>query len=104
MTDMNQWTLMTYPGISAVVVMMVGGVKKLWPKWVEGKEPTVSFALSLVLGIAAKLTMAGAYAGIQWLPHIVGLICASFGAKLIHDHLINDVIKGGDDAPAEEKK
>ncbi len=100
--DMNQWTLLTYPGISVIVVALVGGVKKLWPAWVEGKEPTVSFALCIILGVLAKVTMAGAFTNVQWLPHIVFLIGTAFGAKMIHDHIVNDIVKGGDST--EEKK
>lgn len=102
--DMSQWTLLTYPGISAVVVALVGGVKTLWPKWVDGKEPTVAFALSIIIGVLAKLTMPGAFQTVSWLPHVVFLIGSSFGAKLIHDHIINDVINPSPSTPAVEEK
>jgi hypothetical protein len=91
--QISQWTLLTYPGISAVVVMLIGGIKKLWPSWVVGKEPHIGLGLSVVLGVSAKATMAGAFVGVQWVPHIVALVGAAFGAKLIHDHLLNDIIK-----------
>lgn len=94
MNDISQWTLLTYPGISAVVVMMIGGIKKLWPTWVVGKEPHIGLALSITLGVLAKVTVAGAFTGVQWVPHIVALIMSAFGAKLIHDHLVNEIVKG----------
>lgn len=98
-----QWTLLTYPGISGVVVMLVGGIKKLWPSWVENKEPHVALALCIILGTLAKLTISGAFAGIQWVPHEVALIGSAFGAKMIHDHLVNDIVKGGSDSEEEKK-
>jgi hypothetical protein len=91
--DVSQWTLLTYPGISAVVIMLIGGIKKLWPTWVNGKEPHISLASCLILGIATKLTIQGAFVGVQWVPHIVALLGAAFGAKIGHDWLLNEIIK-----------
>ena len=91
--DVSQWTLLTYPGISAVVVLMIGGMKKLFHAWIAGKEPHLGLSLSIILGIAMKLTVSGAFAGVHWVPHIVGLLFAAFGAKVGHDYLLNEIIK-----------
>lgn len=96
--QVTQWTLLTYPGIAAVVVMMVGGAKKLWASWISGKEPHLSLALTLVLGVVSKVSISGAFAGIHWVTHIVALVGTAFTAKVIHDWLVNEVVKG------EEKK
>lgn len=91
--QISQWTLLTYPGISAVVIMLVGGLKKLFPAWIGGKEPHIGLASCLILGIAAKLTISGAFTGVLWVPHVVGLLGAAFGAKVGHDWLLNEIIK-----------
>lgn len=102
MSDVSQWTLLTYPGISGVVIMLIGGLKKLFPTWINGKEPVLGLVFCILLGIAAKATMPGAFAGVLWVPHIVGLLISSFGAKMGHDYLLNQVIKG-DTGDAEKK-
>ena len=91
-SDVSQWTIMTYPGVSAVVIMLIGGLKKLFPAWIDKKEPVLGLAFSVILGVLAKLTVPGAFEGVQWVPHFVGLIMAAFGAKLGHDYLLNEVV------------
>lgn len=91
---MNQWDLVSYGGIVGAVVGLVGFAKKLFPIWVGGKEPHLGLGLSLFLGVASKLTIPGAFTNIHWLSHVITLIGAAFGAKLTHDYLVNEIVKG----------
>lgn len=91
---MDQWDLVTYAGISAAVVMLVGFAKKLFPAAVSGKEPHVSLGLSVLVGVVSKLTIPGAFDKVHWMTHLISLIGVAFGAKMIHDHLVNEVVKG----------
>lgn len=94
---MDQWTLLSYPGISAIVVMLIGGIKRMFPAWTDGKEPLLGLSFSVVLGVLAKLTVTGAFSDVQWVPHTVALVLTAFMAKLGHDYLLNQVVKGKDD-------
>jgi hypothetical protein len=92
--NFTQWDLITYPGLMAAVIAVVGGLKHFFPIWIEGKEPQLGLALSYVLGIAAKLSIPGAFAKVHWIVFLVSLLFVAIGAKLGHDHLLNEVIKG----------
>lgn len=94
MENFTQWDLVTYPGLMFAVVAIVGGIKKLFTTWAEGKEPYMGLILSYVLGIAARLTIPGAFAKVHWVVFLVSLLFVAVGAKLGHDHLLNEVIKG----------
>jgi len=92
----TQWDLVTYPGLVAAVIAIVGALKKFFPIWIEGKEPYLGLSLSYVLGIAAKLTIPGAYAKVHWLVFLVSLLFVAVGAKLGHDYFVNQIMKGKD--------
>jgi uncharacterized membrane protein len=94
MESFTQWDLVTYPGLMAAVIAVVGAIKKLFPDWTEGKEPYMGLALSYVLGVITKLTIPGAFTKVHWVVFLVSLLFVAVGAKLGHDHLLNEVIKG----------
>ena len=96
MDGFTQWDLVTYPGLMAAVVAIVGALKKLFPAWTGGKEPYLGLSFSYVLGIATKLSVPGAFAKVHWVVFLVSLLFVAVGAKLGHDHLLNEVIKGQD--------
>lgn len=93
MENFTQWDLVTYPGIMAAVIAIVGGLKKLFPTWVDGKEPHLGLALSYVLGISTKLFVPLAFAKVNWIVYLVSLLFVAVGAKLGHDHFLNEIIK-----------
>lgn len=94
METFTQWDLATYPTLMAAVVAIVGALKKLFPAWIDGKEPVMGLALSYLLGIASKLTIPGSFAKVNWIVFLVSLLFVAVGAKLGHDHLLNEIIKG----------
>ncbi len=98
----TQWDLVTYPGLMAAVVAIIGALKSLFPKWIDGKEPVLGLSFSYIVGIAARLTIPGAFAKVNWVVFLVSLLVVAAGAKWGHDHLLNQVIKGksDDDGPA----
>lgn len=90
---LTQWELVTYPGLSLAVIAVVGSLKKLFPTWIGGKEPLLGLVFSYILGIATKLFIPGAYAGIHWVVFLVSLLVVAAGAKWGHDAILNQVIK-----------
>lgn len=94
MENFTQWDLVTYPGLMAAVIAIVGALKKLFPKWVEGKEAYLGLSMSYILGIAAKFSIPGAFAKVHWVVFLVSLLFVALGAKLGHDHFLNEIIKG----------
>lgn len=94
MDGFTQWDLVTYPGLMAAVVAVVGAIKKLFPAWTDGKEPYLGLALSYILGVTTRLTIPGAFGKVHWVVFLVSLLFVAVGAKLGHDHLLNEVIKG----------
>lgn len=99
MTSM-QWDLVTYPGLVAAVIALVGGLKKLFPIWTDGREPLLGLVLSYVLGIGSKLTIPGAFATVHWLVFILSLLLVAVGAKLGHDYFVNQIMRGRPDGSA----
>jgi hypothetical protein len=97
MDNITQWDLGTYFGLMAAVMAVVGALKSFFPKWIDGKEPTVSLALSYILGISTKLFIPGAYKSVNWIIFLLTLLVVAAGAKFGHDHLINEVIGKKDD-------
>lgn len=94
MENFTQWDVATYFGLSAAVVGVMGALKKLFPSWIEGKEAHLGLALSYVIGVSTKLFMPGAYEKVHWIPFLLSLLLVAVGAKIGHDHLLNEVIKG----------
>lgn len=94
MDSFTQWDLVTYPGLMAAVVAIVGALKKLFPDWTENKEAYLGLSLSYALGIAAKFTIPGAFTKVHWVVFLVSLLFVALGAKLGHDHFLNEIIKG----------
>lgn len=92
---LTQWDLGTYFGLSAAVVAVIGILKKLVPAWITGKEPHIGLALSYVLGISTKLFVPGCYKDVNWVIFLLSLLGVAAGAKFAHDHLLNEIIKGG---------
>lgn len=93
MQDFTQWDLVTYPGLSLAVVAVIGALKKLFPNWINGKEPVLGLISSYVLGISTKLFMPGAYEKVHWIVFLISLLVVAAGAKWGHDVLLNQVIK-----------
>ena len=85
--------LFSFGGLALIIPMMVGGLKKLWPSWISGKEPALVFLLAYVLGFTAKLTMKTvAFPNVSWLGLVVGLFFVALAAAQVHDTFINKVI------------
>jgi len=93
MENFTQWDLVTYPGLMAAVVAIIGALKKLFPTWIDGKEPVLGLVSSYVLGISTKLFMPGAYMKVHWIVFLVSLLVVAAGAKWGHDVLLNQIIK-----------
>lgn len=92
MENFTQWDVATYFGLAAAVVAAVGALKKLFPDWIDGKEPHVGLILSFVLGITTKLTVPGAYEKVHWVPFLLSLLVVAAGAKYGHDVIVNKII------------
>jgi hypothetical protein len=93
MESFTQWDMVTYPGLMAAVIAVVGGLKKLFPTWIDGKEPHLGLALSYILGISTKLFIPMAFAKVNWIVFLVSLLFVAVGAKLGHDHFVNEIVK-----------
>lgn len=96
---LTQWDLVTYPGIAAAVIAIVLGLRKLFPGFVEKKEPFLALFLTYALGIASKVTVKGAFANVQWLVFLITLFVVAVFAKTSYDHL-KDVVLGFFGQPA----
>lgn len=91
--------LYSFGGLALVIPMIVGGLKKLFPAWIDGKEPAIVFILSYVIGITAKLSMkAVAFPNVSWLGLLIGLFFVALAAAEVHDTFINKVIHKEDDS------
>jgi hypothetical protein len=90
--------LWSFGGLALIIPMMVGGLKKLWPTWINGKEPALVFILAYGLGFAAKFTAKTvAFTGVSWLGLVVGLFFVGLAAAQVHDTFIRKVIHSESD-------
>lgn len=69
----------------------VGLLKKLFPKWVDGKEEALAQAFPIVFTVVAKLS--GAFKGTGWDDALIFAIGGGLLSGLIHDKLINPFTK-----------
>jgi hypothetical protein len=88
-------SLATYAGIAALTTMLIGAAKKLFGDKVKGKEPLLAIGIPILLGVAAKLTSVS-FGGTDWVTHVVALALAGIGSGIIHDKLVNPLLKGTD--------
>ena len=87
--------LASYAGIAALVVALVGGLKKFWKTAVDGKEPFLALGLTFVLGVTAKLCLADVYGPNTvdgWAFHAVALFVVAILGKGIHDAVWNPLV------------
>lgn len=92
MDNFTQWDMATYFGLSAAVMGAVGALKKLFPSWVDEKEPYLGLAFSYLIGVSTKLFMPGAYDKVHWIPFLLTLLLVAAGAKFGHDYIIDRII------------
>lgn len=90
--QLTQWDLVSYPGLIVAVVAIVGGLKKLYRSWVDGKEPLLALMFSFVLGVGAKLTIPKAFEGVHWLVFLVTLFFVAIAAGSVHDRIVNPIL------------
>lgn len=90
--------LFSFGGLALVIPMMVGGLKKLWPAWISGKEPAIVFILAYGLGLTARVVAKGvAFPNVSWLGMLVGLFFVGLAAAQVHDTFIDKVIHQKDE-------
>lgn len=98
--ELTNLDLGTYAGISVIVVALVGAIKKMFPAWTDKKEPLLALILALALGMGAKfLPGVGSFEKVHWLVHGLNLIFTALGAGLLHDKIVNPLLRGKDDQP-----
>jgi hypothetical protein len=83
----------TYAGIAALTTIVIGAIKKFWGDWTKGKEPFLAIGIPIILGVIGKLVSAG-FGDVSWANHVVALILAGIGSGLIHDKVVNPLMKG----------
>jgi hypothetical protein len=83
----------TYAGIAALTTIVIGAIKKFWGEWTKGKEPFLAIGIPVILGVLGKLVSAG-FGDVSWANHVIALVLAGVGSGLIHDKLVNPLMKG----------
>jgi hypothetical protein len=86
-------SLATYAGLAALTTMLIGAGKKLFGEKLKGKEPLLAIGIPILLGVASKLAHIS-FGSTDWVSHIVALALAGLGAGVIHDKVVNPLIKG----------
>jgi hypothetical protein len=71
--------------------LVVGILKKLFPKWVDGKEEVLAQVFPIIFTMIAKL--AGGFKATGWDEALIFAIGAGLGAGVVHDKLINPFTK-----------
>ena len=79
--------------IAMAVVATVGALKRAWPAWVGGKEEFLSIVLPVAFVIAAKIV--GGFKGTGWVDALVWAFASGPTAGLLHDKVLDPVVKFG---------
>jgi hypothetical protein len=88
-------SLATYAGLAALTTMLIGAGKKLFGDKIKGKEPLLAIGIPILLGVATKLASIS-FGDTDWVSHIVALALAGLGSGIIHDKIVNPLMKGTD--------
>jgi hypothetical protein len=78
--------------ITAGTTSVIGILKKLFPVWVEGKEEGLAQVFPILFVVVAKL--AHAFQGTDWVSALMMAVGGGVGAGLIHDKIVNPLLKG----------
>ena len=79
-------------GIAAVAYLLVGALKRAWPVWVAGKEEVIAIGGALAIGFVMK-KWCGSFVDVAWGSHVMQLLASGIFAQLIHDKVMNPLIK-----------
>ncbi len=71
---------------------LVGAIKGLFPKWVDGKEEALSHILPVLFTIIAKVS--GAFHGTDWVTALLLALGGGIAAQVVHDKTLDPVVKG----------
>lgn len=99
---MDQIDAKVFALITAGTTGAVGILKKLFPAFVGGKEEALAMVLPIMFTIVAKL--AHAFTATSWVDALLFAVGGGIGAGLIHDYVVNPVVKGISSPKDEEKK
>lgn len=89
---MDQIDAKVFALITAGTTSAVGILKKLFPKWVDGKEEGLAQAFPIAFVVIAKL--AHAFQGTDWVSALLFAVGGGIGAALVHDKIVNPLVKG----------
>jgi len=89
---MDQIDAKVFALITAGTTSAVGILKKLFPAWVDGKEEGLAQAFPIAFVVIAKL--AHGFPGTDWVTALMMAIGGGMGAGLIHDKIVNPLMKG----------
>lgn len=84
--------LLSYGGLAGGVSFLVEGLKLIFKKWVDGREPLLVIALSFILGALAKWLLPDVYGpatGRAWGLHLLILTFVAIGAAAFHDKFLS---------------
>ena len=88
---MDQINLTTLSGVAAFTTAAIGGIKTMFPAWVDKKEPMLALAIPVLVVFLAKVTGAG-FGQEGWVNAINGALAAGLGAQVFHDKVVNPVM------------
>lgn len=81
----------TFTLISTFVTAAVGGIKKAFPTWTNGKEEFLALVIPLVMVPAMKL--GGMLKDVSWDNIPFWAFLTAMGGQFIHDYILNPIIK-----------
>ena len=77
--------------LAVLTMALVGGLKRAWPSWVGGKEEFLSVVVPIVLVFVFKIF--GFWKGTNWENALVYSLMSGVGAGLVHDKILNPILK-----------
>lgn len=84
---MMEFDLTSWVGVSAVVVAIVGTLKKFLPN-LKGRESLVALVLGVALASVAKAAGWG-WSDLNWVELVLAGLSSGVGGGLIHDKVTN---------------
>lgn len=77
--------------ISLGVLFTISALKRGFPTWIAGKEEFLAMVLPVAFTIIAKVL--GAFKVTDWVTALIAAIGAGLAAQVLHDKVVNPVVK-----------
>lgn len=95
---LNEIDLTSVGGVAVAAYLLVGVIKRVLPTWTAGKEELIAVGGSILIGSIIK-KFGGGFETVAWGTHVVQMLVTGVFAQLIHDKIMDPLLKAVEKTP-----